>query len=176
MKLCTNSQCLIHQGTYSMFIPFMLALRALPLSRKKTPVQMGHNWRIHEGRVTCDMWIPSTESLPYGGRAGLDRPFSPALLNSNPAACALLISRLPQDENTSWAAKKFLLAPKHFLCFLLWTNRSYPLSLCCGHGKLHLLKGREARAKPGQLWWQAVSWSPSLGEPSKGSSSFGCSV
>lgn len=85
-------------GTYSMFIPFMLALRALPLSRKKTPVHMGHNWRIHEGRVMCDMWIPSTESLPYGGRAGLDRPFSPALLNSNPAACALLISRLPQDE------------------------------------------------------------------------------
>lgn len=74
---------------------------------------MGHNWSIHDSRVTCDVWIPSTELLPKRGRAGLDQPYRPARLNFNPPACALLISRLPQDETLTWAEKKSLLAPKH---------------------------------------------------------------
>lgn len=74
---------------------------------------MGYNWRIHDGRVGCDLWIPSTELLPWDGRAGLDQPFSPAFLHFNPPACTLLISRLPQDETLSWAEKKSLLAPEH---------------------------------------------------------------
>lgn len=99
-----------------MLIPFTLALRTLPLSRKKPKqtVLVGHNWRIHHGRVTCDLRIPSTELPPYGARAWLDQPFSPAVLHFNsPALCTQLISRLPQDETFPWAEMKSLLAPEH---------------------------------------------------------------
>ena len=75
-----------------------------------------------ESLLVCESlaYIWSTALLPYSNRAGLDQPFSPALLWFNPPACELLISRLPQDETLSWAEKKSFLVPKDihyaFLC------------------------------------------------------------
>lgn len=117
---------------------------------KKNTVLMGHNCRIHDGRVMCDLCIPSTELLPYGGRAGLDQPFSPALLHFNPPALCTAHLQAASRWNTSLGWREIPSSSlTHPLCASLYELLGDTLSLCVV-GMADSTCWREGRPGPSQ--------------------------